>query len=136
MAVNVLRNRRRDRHHTTETPVHRRRWWRHTGTAPATDRPQPGRHLLARRTPVSNMIMGAALAATLILLLGILLTAIDADTGDLLVGYTLQTASWLATPFNGVFHDPDPQTYRYLTWGLTAVIYYAAGRTLSHLIRF
>jgi hypothetical protein len=144
MAVNILRK--RHRHDTAEAPEEstrpRRRFWPRGGAAPehpgadVADRPQPGRHLRRRRTPVSNMIMGTAWAAVAILLLGMLLTLTGANAANAFVGHTLDTAGWLATPFDDVFPNPDPQDHRYLNWGLAAIVYFLLGKALSRIIRF
>ncbi|SEF94095.1 hypothetical protein SAMN04489712_102577 [Thermomonospora echinospora] len=151
MVVSILRNRNRNRNRhdtaTAEVPERdtgpRRRFWPRRGTAPGAsatttvvDRPQPGRYLRGRRTPVSNAIMGTAWAAVLILLLGMLLTATGANPANAFVSHTLDTAGWLATPFDDVFPNPDPERHRYLNWGLAAFVYFLLGRTLSHIVRF
>lgn len=139
MAVNILRN----RHDTAEAPeqeTRSRRFRLRRGAAPghsgAADRPRPGRHVRRPRTPVSNMIMGTAWAAVAILLLGMLLTLTGANPANALVEHTLRTAAWLATPFDDVFPNPDPQEHRYLNWGLAATVYFLLGKALSRIIRF
>jgi hypothetical protein len=147
MAVHIWRNRRTVAE--TAPPAHERTkvWPRRTAAVPVEDdRPvrtappvvvrRPARRWRVTPNPISQMILGAAWAAVIILGLGMLLTLTEANPGNALVGATLDAGRWLATPFHDVFTDPDPEKALYLNWGLAAGVYYLLGRLLSWLTRF
>lgn len=95
-----------------------------------------GRYPWRRVHPVSRTIWALTWAATIILLLGILLVAAKANQGNAVVHAIMSTGRWLATPLHDVFNNPNPDHSLYENWGLAAAVYFIVGRTLAWLIRF
>ncbi len=110
-----------------------RRWWRGRA-APARRKRAPWRR--KPHNPVSVLLWAASWAAVLILVLGMLLVSADANPNNWFVHATMRTGDWLATPFRDVFHNPNPRHQLYENWGLTAAVYFVAGRTLAWLLQW
>lgn len=89
-----------------------------------------------QHNPISRLIWAAGWTAALILLAGMLVTWIEANPANALVGGILDMGTWLATPFHDLFRDTDPQRRLYLNWGVAAAAYYVLGRVVSWLVRW
>ena len=89
-----------------------------------------------RHNPISAAIWLAAWAAALILLLGILLTWVNANPANEIVHQALRAADWLGTPFRNAFLGLDPKHQIYADWGVAAGVYLIIGRVLSWLTRW
>jgi hypothetical protein len=104
-------------------------------TVPA-DQKTARRRRRHRRNPISAALWMAAVAAALILGLGMLLTWSDANQANDVVHAIMRMGAWLASPFHDVFTNPDPKHQMYQNWGLAAGVYLVLGRALSWLTRW
>jgi hypothetical protein len=82
---------------------------------------------------LGRLIWAAALAATAVLVAGILLTWGKADPDNDVVHALLWAGDRLATPFGGVFHDADARERLTETWLLAGAAYLTGGGLLSWL---
>jgi hypothetical protein len=89
-----------------------------------------------RRNPVSTASWMTAVAAALILVLGMLLTWSDANQANDVVHAIMRMGNWLATPFHDVFTNANVEHQLYQNWGLAAGVYLILGRALSWLTRW
>ena len=65
---------------------------------------------------------------------GILIHVLDANTSNAIVGFFDDVASWLTQPFHGIFNLSDPKAQLALNWGLAAVVYGIVGSLISRLL--
>lgn len=82
---------------------------------------------------LGRLIWFAALATTAVLLLGTMLTWGKANPDNDLVHAVLRAGDWLATPFDGVFHDANARERLTETWLLAGAVYLTGGGFLSWL---
>jgi hypothetical protein len=68
-----------------------------------------------------------------VIVLGIVLVLADANRANMLVDLVLDMASWLTTPFHGIFPRRDPDQNILLNWGLAALVYLVIGGILARL---
>ena len=87
-----------------------------------------GRFALARAI---RLIAGVV---ALIIVAGILLTVLDANTSNSLVKLIHDAGSWLAGPFKGLFTLSDHKAQVAVNWGLAAVVWYAVGHLIARLL--
>jgi hypothetical protein len=83
---------------------------------------------------IGRVIWLAALAVTAILVLGIALTWAKANPGNDVVHAVMRAGTWLATPFHGVFHDPDARERLTENWLVAGASYLVGGGFLSWLV--
>jgi hypothetical protein len=83
---------------------------------------------------LGRLVWLAAITATAILLLGIMLTWGKANPDNDVVHAVLRAGDWLATPFLGVFHDTNARERLTETWILAAAVYLTGGGFLSWLV--
>jgi hypothetical protein len=88
-----------------------------------------------RHNVVSAAIWLVALAAVLVLLLGMLLSFAGANPDNDIIHTIMRAGTWLASPFHDVFLDSDPDRQLYVNWGIAAAVYLLIGRALSWLVR-
>ena len=87
-----------------------------------------GRFALARAI---RLIAGIV---ALILVAGILLVVLDANTSNSIVKAVHDAASWLAGPFKSLFNFSSHKTEVAVNWGLAAVVWYAIGHFIARLL--
>ncbi len=96
------------------------------------------------RVRIASIVWLIAVLAAIVLSVGALLHALDANPDNAIVDFVWDTAKKIDGPFWKVFDftdnkkpvDPDDQTKEYLVnWGLAAVAYLIGGRILDRLIR-
>lgn len=69
-----------------------------------------------------------------VVIAGILIHVLDANTSNVIVAAIDDAAKWLTQPFHGFF-DPDRAKVRLaVNWGLAAAVYGIAGMLLAKLI--
>jgi multisubunit Na+/H+ antiporter MnhG subunit len=69
-----------------------------------------------------------------VILAGILIHVLDANTSNAIVSIFDDAARWLTQPFHGIF-SPDGENVRIaVNWGLAAVVYAIAGSLLARLL--
>jgi len=86
--------------------------------------------------PVSVTIKVLTWIVVAVIVVGILLTWGDANTGNTIVSHLLDWGRWLVTPLKDVFTNSDPKHELYENWILAAVIYWAIGSLLAWLTRW
>lgn len=80
---------------------------------------------------LGRLIWWAAVAVTLILLLGIALTWENANPNNSLVHGVLHAGRWLATPFDNIFNDANARERLTENWILAGAVYLTGGGVLS-----
>jgi hypothetical protein len=68
------------------------------------------------------------------ILVGILLHVLGANGGNAAVGFVYDVASWLVTPFKGLFSISGAKLQIAVNWGLAAVVYGIVGGLVSRLL--
>jgi hypothetical protein len=69
-----------------------------------------------------------------VIVAGILIHVLDANTSNAIVSFIDDTANWLTTPFHGMF-SPDGKNVRLaVNWGVAAVVYALVGMLLARLL--
>jgi hypothetical protein len=76
----------------------------------------------------------AGTAVALILLAGIALVLLKANSGNAIVGAIRDAADFLAGPFNGMFELDNPRTELAVNWGIAALVWYALARLLAGVV--
>ncbi len=69
-----------------------------------------------------------------LLVAGILVHVLGANTANGLVNAVDDAARWLATPFKGVFTPEGKDARIVLNWGLAAVVYSIVGGVIASLL--
>jgi hypothetical protein len=81
-----------------------------------------------------RLVRLATAAVVAVIVAGILIHLLDANTSNAIVAAIDDAARWLTQPFHGFF-DPDRAKVRLaVNWGLAAVVYGIAGMLLAKLI--
>ena len=70
-----------------------------------------------------------------LILIGIVLVLLEANTSNQLVNSLLDAARWLTTPFHNVFKLHGYKANIGVNWGLAAVVYAFAGGVIARLLR-
>ena len=87
-----------------------------------------------RSNPAATALWALSWAAVLMLALGMLLVSTKSDRSGDLVHAILRTGRWLATPFQHVFSDRNPDHELYENWALAGVVYFVIGRVLAWML--
>jgi hypothetical protein len=77
-----------------------------------------------------RMIAGLVAA---IIVVGILLVVLEANTSNDVVNALVDAAKWLAGPFRGIFSFSDHKLEVAVNWGLAAAIYLAVAMLIARL---
>ena len=83
---------------------------------------------------LSKAIELVGTAVALVLLAGIVLVLLKANRSNDIVEAIRDAANWLAGPFNGMFELSSARRSLAVTWGIAAVVYYAASRVLAGFV--
>ncbi|MGI8557705.1 MAG: hypothetical protein ACR2ND_05270 [Solirubrobacteraceae bacterium] len=70
----------------------------------------------------------------IIILLGIALVLLDANTGNSIVSTVHDAGSSLVGPFKDVFSDKDPKVSLAENWGIAAIVYLIVGTVIASAI--
>jgi hypothetical protein len=73
-------------------------------------------------------------AVTLILLAGVALVLLEANTANDIVRAVRDAADWLAGPFNGMFELDNPRTSLAINWAIAALVYYVLSRVVASFV--
>jgi hypothetical protein len=65
---------------------------------------------------------------------GILIHVLDANTSNAIVGFFDDAARWLTQPFHGIFNLDDAKAQIAVNWGLAAVVYGIVGTLIARLL--
>jgi hypothetical protein len=93
-----------------------------------------GGAMTSARFTVARIVRAIAAIVALIIVAGILLVVLEANTGNGIVSAVLDAARWLVGPFEGLFTVDDRKVEVAVNWGLAAVVYYAVGHLIAKLI--
>jgi hypothetical protein len=86
------------------------------------------------RATLARAVIMAATAVALILVVGILLVALEANQSNGLVQVVRDAATFLAGPFDGLFTLDSNKAETAVNWGIAAVVWYALGRLIARLM--
>jgi len=78
------------------------------------------------------ILLGTAVAAVLVL--GIVLVVLEANTSNALVEAVRDAARFLAGPFDGLFTLDSNKAEKAVNWGIAAVVWYAVARLIARLL--
>jgi xanthine/uracil permease len=65
---------------------------------------------------------------------GIVLHLLDANSGNAIVSFVYDVAGWLVTPFKGIFSPDGAHARIAANWGLAAVVYAVVGGLAARLL--
>lgn len=86
------------------------------------------------RASLARLVMLVATTVALILVAGIVLVVLEANPSNDIVQAVRDAASFLAGPFAGLFTLDSNKAERAVNWGLAAVVWFALGRLIAHLL--
>ena len=84
--------------------------------------------------PLARAIELLGTAVTLILLAGIALVLLEANTANDIVRAIRDAADWLAGPFNGMFELDNARVSLAINWAIAALAYYVISRVLAGFV--
>ena len=85
-------------------------------------------YTLARVVRIATGLVVAVIVA------GILIHVLDANTSNAIVSFFDDAARWLTQPFHGIFSLDDRKAQLAVNWGLAALVYGLVGMLFSRLI--
>jgi len=86
------------------------------------------------RATVARLIVLVATAVAAVLVAGILLVVLGANSSNDLVSAVHDAARFLAGPFDGLFELDSRKATIAVNWGIAAVVWYALGHALARLL--
>jgi hypothetical protein len=86
------------------------------------------------RASLARAVLLLAGAAALVLVLGIVLTVLEANRSNDLVQLVRDAAGILAGPFDGLFTLDSNKAEKAVNWGIAAVVWLALGRLIARLL--
>jgi hypothetical protein len=78
------------------------------------------------------ILLGTAIAAVLVL--GIVLVVLEANTSNDIVQAVRDAARFLAGPFDGLFTLDSNKAEKAVNWGIAAVVWYGLARLIARLL--
>ena len=93
-----------------------------------------GGAMTSARFTVARIIRAIAAIVALIIVAGILLVVLEANTSNEIVSAVLDAAKWLVGPFDGLFNLDGRKLEVGVNWGIAAIVYYAIGHFIAKLI--
>ena len=86
------------------------------------------------RASVARAVTLVATVVALILVAGILLVVLKANRSNDIVQVVRDAAGFLAGPFDNLFSLDSERAETAVNWGIAAVVWYAIGRGIAHLV--
>ncbi|HEX6460501.1 MAG TPA: hypothetical protein VF032_16395 [Thermoleophilaceae bacterium] len=83
---------------------------------------------------LARVVRLATTVAVVIIVAGILIHVLGANTSNGIVSAVNDAAKWLVQPFNSVFHIHNHKTNIAVNWGLAAVIYAVVGGFIARAL--
>lgn len=83
---------------------------------------------------LARIVRLATTVAVVIIVAGILIHVLGANTSNGIVSAVNDAAKWLVQPFNSVFHIQNHKTNIAVNWGLAAVIYAVVGGFIARAL--
>ncbi len=91
-------------------------------------------HGAGARLALARLVGTAAAVVAGIVVLGILLVVLEANTSNAIVSAVLDAARWLTGPFDGLFSLEGRKLETAVNWGIAAGVYLLVGRLIARLI--
>jgi hypothetical protein len=86
------------------------------------------------RATLARLIILVATVVALVLVAGILLVVLGANTSNEIVKAVHDAARFLAGPFDGLFKLDNHKATIAVDWGIAAVVWYALGHAIARLL--
>jgi hypothetical protein len=86
------------------------------------------------RATLARLVILVATAVALVLVAGILLVVLGANTSNDIVKAVHDAARFLAGPFDGLFKLDSHKATIAVDWGIAAVVWYALGHAIARLL--
>jgi hypothetical protein len=83
---------------------------------------------------LARVVRTATTVAVALVVAGILIHVLGANTSNGIVSVINDAAKWLVQPFNNVFHPHNPKTAIAVNWGLAAVVYAIVGGLIARAL--
>src|SRR5919201_196221 len=83
---------------------------------------------------LARIVRTATTVAIVLIVAGILIHVLGANTSNGLVSALNDAAKWLVQPFKNVFHTHGQKAHVALNWGLAAVVYAIVGGFLASFL--
>lgn len=83
---------------------------------------------------LARVVRLATGVVVVLIVAGILIHVLDANTSNAIVGFFDDAARWLTQPFHGIFNLDDAKAQIAVNWGLAAVVYGIVGSLIARLL--
>lgn len=83
---------------------------------------------------LARIVRAATTVAVVLIVAGILIHLLGANTSNGIVSAINDAAKWLVQPFNSVFHLHGKKANIAVNWGLAAVVYAIVGGFISRML--
>ena len=83
---------------------------------------------------IARLIRTATWIAVAVIVVGILLWVLSANSGNTIVSDIHDAASWLTTPFHGLFSIKGSKVHLAVNWGVAAVVYAIVGSLIASMM--
>jgi hypothetical protein len=121
-----------------EQPSRSRRFAHRVLAGPDPDRPRrsPNVGAVARKSTgmIGGLVATAGVLAAVIVAVGILFVAFDANAANAIVSGFHSAADFLVGPFHGLFHLDKPKHQTVLNWAIAAIVYLVAGFIIRKIL--
>ena len=83
---------------------------------------------------LARVVRVATGVVVVLIVAGILIHVLDANTSNAIVSFFDDAARWLTQPFHGIFNLDDRKAQLAVNWGLAAVVYAIVGSVIARLL--
>ena len=83
---------------------------------------------------LGRLVSAVTTIVVAIVVIGIVLVLLEANTSNDLVNAVLDAGRWLVKPFRDVFHPGSLKARVAINWGLAAVVYSLVGGLIARLL--
>lgn len=83
---------------------------------------------------LARAVRAATTVAVVLIVAGILIHVLGANTSNGIVSAINDAAKWLVQPFRNVFHPHNAKTAIAVNWGLVAVVYAIVGGVIARVL--
>jgi multisubunit Na+/H+ antiporter MnhG subunit len=83
---------------------------------------------------LARVVRTATTVAVVLIIVGILIHVLGANTSNGIVSALNDAAKWLTTPFHNVFHVSGKKANIALNWGLAALVYAIVGGFIANML--
>lgn len=91
-------------------------------------------HTRMRSWPMAKAVTVVFGAIVAVIVLGIALVLLGANTQNELVHLILRIGGWFSTPFHHLFPQPNVKQDTLVNWGIAAVAYFVVGGVVARLV--